>query len=264
MDAAQDSAVPEDSATPVDASADSGPMCGRTQHLCGEVCTDPRPNLPENGCRLGCDVPCPQPGATCDGEGRCTTGGCVPSVTCESAGAMCGTVDDGCGNDLACGTCSGGLTCNSGTCGCMLDVFEANDMSGSAAPIGMLTDEPDSSATVMVGNIHATDDVDWYSATVENNCCLGDPVIEVILDVPSGEDYDVTVYYQCPDSSTPTCDEGTPTSAFASGGCIGNAVGNDTVELSTNCDPDGVVYIMVRAHMWNGSCAPYELTVNVR
>lgn len=35
---------------------------------------------------------------------------CVPK-TCDDVGALCGSVDDGCGGLLACGECSDGLTC---------------------------------------------------------------------------------------------------------------------------------------------------------
>ena len=36
---------------------------------------------------------------------------CVPT-TCSAAGAVCGSLNDGCGNTLSCGTCPSGQTCN--------------------------------------------------------------------------------------------------------------------------------------------------------
>ena len=48
----------------------------------------------------------------------CFTGGesfCVPA-SCLSLGYECGTVSDGCGITLNCGSCSSGYTCSSGTC----------------------------------------------------------------------------------------------------------------------------------------------------
>lgn len=40
---------------------------------------------------------------------------CVPA-TCESLSYSCGSVSDGCGESLNCGSCSEGLVCNSGVC----------------------------------------------------------------------------------------------------------------------------------------------------
>ncbi len=42
-------------------------------------------------------------------------GQCTPT-TCAAHGAICGTVSDGCGNTLDCGTCSGGATCSNHQC----------------------------------------------------------------------------------------------------------------------------------------------------
>jgi hypothetical protein len=41
--------------------------------------------------------------------------GCVPA-TCESEGAQCGTIEDGCGETLDCGECSSGCSCDDGVC----------------------------------------------------------------------------------------------------------------------------------------------------
>lgn len=48
------------------------------------------------------------------------------TVTCAGQGAKCGTVADGCGGVLACGTCPSGLWCNAGTCATCVPVTCAN------------------------------------------------------------------------------------------------------------------------------------------
>ena len=53
-------------------------------------------------------------GATCGGDGYCHRGDSLdclapdagpPCATCDELGAACGTVDDGCGNEIECGDC---------------------------------------------------------------------------------------------------------------------------------------------------------------
>lgn len=51
---------------------------------------------------------------------RCTftvvdASGCAPR-TCADAGAQCGSVDDGCGGTLSCGSCASGTSCNGNVC----------------------------------------------------------------------------------------------------------------------------------------------------
>ena len=43
----------------------------------------------------------------------CGHGACTPK-SCQQLNATCGTIDDGCGNPLACGSCAGFLTCGGG------------------------------------------------------------------------------------------------------------------------------------------------------
>ncbi len=79
---------------------DSGPSCAADR--CGGVTT--------SAGIIDCGG-CPS-GTTCGGgpdPGAC---GCTP-LTCARLGMNCGTVDDGCGHVLTCGTgtCSGGLVC---------------------------------------------------------------------------------------------------------------------------------------------------------
>ncbi|HTN92679.1 MAG TPA: calcium-binding EGF-like domain-containing protein [Sorangium sp.] len=47
--------------------------------------------------------------------GNCETAACVPT-TCAAQGATCGTIPDGCGGTLTCGSCAAGSTCEDGTC----------------------------------------------------------------------------------------------------------------------------------------------------
>jgi stigma-specific protein Stig1 len=60
-------------------------------------------------------------GQTCV-NGVCQTGldagpsdACVPT-TCAASGATCGSLPDGCGGSLSCGTCSAGETCSNNVC----------------------------------------------------------------------------------------------------------------------------------------------------
>jgi hypothetical protein len=64
--------------------------------------------------------PCTQPGQVCGGGGtnQCGTGtpGSCPPQTCQSQGAQCGPLGDGCGNLLDCGACPSGQVCVSNKC----------------------------------------------------------------------------------------------------------------------------------------------------
>jgi hypothetical protein len=66
---------------------------------------------------------CPT-GQFCGGDGanQCGQTVCVPT-TCLLAGKNCGSISDGCGATLNCGTCAAGQTCGAGgqqnVCGCV-------------------------------------------------------------------------------------------------------------------------------------------------
>ena len=49
---------------------------------------------------------------------------CIPT-TCDMAGANCGTIEDGCGNSLECGTCGVGNVCTDNICTCVPTSCEA-------------------------------------------------------------------------------------------------------------------------------------------
>ncbi len=82
----------------------NGQLCGRIGDGCGGA--------------LDCDAPCPT-GETCGGAGVSGLCGEPPSsctkIGCNAGGGRyCGPIGDGCGGLLACGDCSGSLTCGGG------------------------------------------------------------------------------------------------------------------------------------------------------
>ncbi|MEK6950574.1 MAG: hypothetical protein AABX13_02520 [Nanoarchaeota archaeon] len=92
-------------------------------------------NVAWNGCSAACGggtqtrSAVKASGSTCTGEGgkpadetqACNTQDCeavCTPTTCAVEGKNCGTISDGCGITLSCGTCSGGQTCGTdNTCG---------------------------------------------------------------------------------------------------------------------------------------------------
>ena len=85
--------------TPVDGNCDDQNEC--TADICDG----------QQGC-LNTPV---QDGTTCSSapQGQCLSGACVcVPETCQSLGAECGLIGDGCGNTLNCGSADDGLACN--------------------------------------------------------------------------------------------------------------------------------------------------------
>jgi hypothetical protein len=70
--------------------------------------TDINTNTDCGGCGITCNAP-----QTCGGAGAPNQCGCTPT-TCAAAGAICGTIPDGCGGSLDCGTCAAPQTCGGG------------------------------------------------------------------------------------------------------------------------------------------------------
>ncbi len=62
----------------------------------------------------------PQPGPVEMTTAVVVIGGtpCTPTASCASAGATCGTISDGCGDTLSCGTCSTADECSANQCIC--------------------------------------------------------------------------------------------------------------------------------------------------
>lgn len=259
--------------------------CPDGQHLCGGGCIDDQPNEPENGCRLGCGEPCPTTEfevASCAEDGTCTFECEPPSVregdacvcdaaTCESLGAMCGTLDDGCGGTLECGTCADGTECIDGGCGCPPDEGEPNESRLSPHDLPAFTDAPDTSMTFDAFTMSSDSDEDWFTFEVTDECCDGNPDIDVTLrSIPSGGDYDLAVWFVCSSGGDDSaCARGAVDNSIGRG-CMSSSSGSteERVTISTSCggttSENGTVYVRVTSTTWAGSCAPYGLTVSVQ
>ncbi|AUX44938.1 uncharacterized protein SOCE26_064080 [Sorangium cellulosum] len=86
-----------------------GPNCQINRNDCS-----PNPCLNGGTCTDGvnshtCACPAGFTGTNCE------TAACVPT-TCAAQGATCGTIPDGCGGTLTCGSCAAGSACEDGTC----------------------------------------------------------------------------------------------------------------------------------------------------
>ncbi len=60
-------------------------------------------------------------------------GGSCTKTTCAAQNATCGSISDGCGGQLACGNCSSGLTCGTGSSGSIANVCGFAQPSGTVA-----------------------------------------------------------------------------------------------------------------------------------
>ena len=91
---------------------------------CTDECSDSQKVCDGNGwkqCMKGADGCNKWSGTTqCDANQTCASGSCVTTCqpsTCNMLHYQCGTVSDGCGGTLNCGTCQGNQTCSaSGQC----------------------------------------------------------------------------------------------------------------------------------------------------
>ncbi|MGE0787505.1 MAG: hypothetical protein AB7S26_17660 [Sandaracinaceae bacterium] len=252
-------------------------MCPTGRHVCGGGCVDDLPNMPENGCRIGCGTACDTPTggrARCNTDGTCGfvcdppfvesdgTCACAPQ-TCEDLGATCGTPDDGCGTPLSCGMCGAGAECIMGACACPPDDAEPNDEQLRAVDIGDATDAPDTTLTFDTYSIDEAGDVDWFTIDVSDDFDAGNPAVRVTLDgVPSGDNYELEVYYACGGGSDESsCLVAAPCSNTATPSR--SAVVNVSTECGGTTDESGRLYLIVRATSFGGMCAPYSLRVEV-
>ncbi len=271
-----------------DGGRDAGPTtCMTGTHLCGAACVPDMANMPANGCRLGCGTPCMTPAnamGTCDAMGRCGFTCTAPYVpmgmgcsctptSCMALGYECGAPDNGCGEALSCGTCSGGGTCVEGRCGCLPDAAEPNNSNTSARAGMRLNDSDDPSFTISGMNIHAAGNEDWFAYPVTDGSDGGNPRINVTLsNIPAGADYELVAYYACDTSNDDSsCSAGSPDN-FVGRGCNGAASGSasETVEITTECangvfnsDDSGTLYIRVIPRAWSTSCGAYQIDVRV-
>jgi hypothetical protein len=91
---------------------DADEVCAPPKEVCGGVCSDLSSD--NQNCN-GCGNACPS-GSACIAS-ACTS--CKPK-TCEEIGVTCGSIGDGCGHTLDCGTCSPIAVCSANDCVCAL------------------------------------------------------------------------------------------------------------------------------------------------
>jgi hypothetical protein len=99
------------------------------------------PTCHGGGC-LPQGAPCDAALPCCSGS-ICTGGTCVQTctpTTCAAQGATCGTIPDGCGNTLDCGSCAAPQTCGGGgtanVCGCTPTTCAAQGATCGTIPDG--------------------------------------------------------------------------------------------------------------------------------
>lgn len=126
-----------------------GDVCRPAVDACdrAEVCDGTSTDCPADGGNEGGGAACStgKPGVCADGTTVCASGqvtcspntaattevcgdtldndcdgtvdnGCCVATTCQAEGVTCGSISDGCGQTLECGTCSGTDLCEAGTC----------------------------------------------------------------------------------------------------------------------------------------------------
>lgn len=273
-----------DTGTP-DTGTDAGPPdCAEGTHRCGDGCVTDLANEPENGCQNSCGGgdPCDVPeGATaaCTLGGDCTymcepplrmgTDGCLceEGMTCEEQGFECGTQNDGCGGTQNCGTCEDTSTCTDGICVCNEDDAESNETAEAAHSLGASIGDSPPASRMFHYRLSRSDDEDWFTVAVTDECCEGNPDITLSLgDIPEGATYGVAGYYVC-DGADITCDAGATDTSGGMHGCTDTpGDGAPTVRLSADCsgiDDGGTLFVRVWALTWAEACQDYELTVAV-
>jgi len=267
-----------DVATETDALPDSS-ECAPDQHRCSDQCVNEQANDVAVGCRYGCGTPCPEApdnaDATCSVLGQCDFT-CRPpfarageaclcaATTCESVGATCGLIDNGCGGTTDCGSCSSGA-CMGGSCVCSADAGEPNGSRIGSRGLGAFTDQPDTTMTFGTYAVSTATDHDWYRAAISDTGLDSNPVIRVTLgSVPTRSDYNLEVFYACDDGvTTLSCLAG----SAVGDGCASASPGGDIVELQPDCSgtiyDSGSAFIHIVPATWAGSCSPYSLEVFV-
>jgi hypothetical protein len=98
-----------------------GGVCGATPPECDATDAGPHCGSTPNACGSG-SVTCPG----CTGATTCKSGTCTACTPPSCNGATCGSVSNGCGPAVSCGTCSG-ETCYDGGCCAPLTCAAAQD-----------------------------------------------------------------------------------------------------------------------------------------
>lgn len=264
------------------ADAGTSPMCSASEHMCDGECVDEQDNDPSIGCALGCGDPCPAVNdglATCGANGRCSAecdpgfmevGGrceCQP-LSCEDAGAMCGSVDDGCGGTMDCGGCEEGIECVANTCGCATDPAEPNESQAQATQLPDFSDRPRTTVMFEEYGLHSGADVDWYKAEVDDAFGDGNPNVEVTLGaLPEGAVYQLGAWYVCNSGGTgSSCAIGNHDDTIGVGCSASVDSESGSVRIDANCNgtnDSGVLLVRVSAPTWVSACTGYQLEIDV-
>ncbi len=149
-----------------------------------------------------------------------TDGGCV-AKTCASAAAVCGTLPDGCGGTLTCGTCPTGTNCGAGNT-CSTAVCQNKTCQAVGAACGTATDG--CGGTQSCGSCAA-------NQACSANQCVCQPQSCAQLGATCGSvDDGCGGALNC--GVCPTCDVGCPTGFNCSG--VGVCAGGDLTQLKLN------------------------------
>ena len=156
-----------------------------------------------------------------------TLGGTCTPVTCSSQGAQCGSIPDGCGGTLQCGTCGSGYTCNSSnTCVASTPPAPANSFTYSATN----TNSAQQNTTHKTFTLNAGDTLEVGTCNLPGATASGDTFLRVFgtsgTEVASNDDscgsYASFIRYTVPTSGTYEVRSG----CYSSGSCSGTVVYN--------------------------------------
>lgn len=264
--------------------------CPLGTHSCDDICVGDYANEVSNGCSLSCTgAQCDTPDnsvASCTPDGSCdfecddgfypSADGlrceCTPTIaSCDAAGFECGTLSDGCGHTLNCGTCETGTTCSLGQCSCASDEFEINDSPASVRSFSRTLDDSDDARASLDAALSTPGDADWFRYPIVDGVDGGNPEITVTLsDIPEGSDYAIAAYFACNDGNDEsTCGHGGTDNSLGKG-CRYDSAGNadQSVTIETECadtiDEDGWLYIKVTStHREVDACENYHLRIDV-
>jgi hypothetical protein len=167
--------------------------CNCTPQCTGKCCG-------ENACGGICQDVCATSGQTCN-QTTCSCEGSCQEQTCEELQKECGQWDDGCGNQLECGTCEGGTCSQDGVCVCsdgekrcqgnsyqecangeFVEVEACSADQTCLVDLGCVNCDPSAGNVCYQGDVYACDpagtigdlvETCWTELCVDGNC--GDP-----------------------------------------------------------------------------------------